>query len=237
MFRASLVFIACWLATGTVDGQVTSPVESRNQLIAKGLEFLDVGKFDEALSACGPWSDEMEEEVLRRLKEATTQKDRSAMAKWFRVYFDYYPFGYLHWNSSHAQWNQTSLEFVEFLRTAPQELRAKHQDDIAAASLYAKLVAAYDKRSNDQGRYYAETIINKHPRSMFAAASVLSVADHCESSTFASVTARMVYEKYLARLKEAGSPIRYQIWVMYAYASEHEKPEACAGLVPAREGC
>jgi len=170
---ASLVLAAALLLGGSRAGysQDNPPKDHYAGALVEGAALMDSGRYDEALSAYGRRGGEMGEELLRR---AETAEPRRASAL-RRVWLDFFPFGRLFWMLQAREWDETAYTWLVSIRAAPTENEAV-RESLAALEDYRLLASARDVRNFERVLALADHIVREHPRSLFTAPAVLSLA-------------------------------------------------------------
>lgn len=206
---------AVWVCAARPAAAAAADRRQRYQkAIEEGKRLLAEARWDEALSAYGPWGDRMRAELQRQMA-AARGRDPEKLLRLHEAYFRYYPFGYADWHGQGREWGQTACEYAASLRDA-----AKAEGDetvaqtVGALETYRKLMAAHEGYKEAEVVPLVDEIVAKHPKSLFAPGAVLSLA-HIKAQNQGGDQAAPICEKYLPLLQKGGAGERSQIMVLF----------------------
>lgn len=221
---AAVVLCASLVPEATA-GALT-PRQRHEERMARAARLLDAGKWDEALSAYGPWGASMGTKLEKRIKQAREHNDTQKQLELYQAYFHYFPFGALDLGWNPTPWNTTAFAYVELLgkqASAPGDEAARHT--LAAAPKYRELTKAVEQRQGLRAAALVAVIVKEHPKSIFCPAAVLRLAGLKRPGDAAAA----VCEGHLTLLKSHGATERSQLQTMWGLAAAHPyyvgKPE------------
>lgn len=137
------------------------------------------GNYDDAVAVYGRWKetwggwgrvrnkDVIGDQLLSQIVAAKQRGEKDEQLRLYQIYFRYFPFGWLDWQSDWHKWSQCALDYVELAR----ERGVLSKTDDAASILYRKLMDA----NAEESELLVNEIVQKYPSSLFAAAAVARV--------------------------------------------------------------
>ena len=217
-----LLILSVWVGSGFRTARADERLNRLREAQAAGRQLIREGRYKEAIWTAGPWANVLRGELLAQIEHAKREGDRAKVISLYQAFFRYYPFGYLYWHHDSNEWDAAATEYVR-LRQSRQDPADKDLDrDAAALEVYRKLAEHHKKRSHGKCAELADQIVEEYPRSMFAPAAALSVG-HMTEQGYGGAAGIAVYEKYVARLREAGAPKRSVILLLFPQAHDCTK--------------
>lgn len=216
-----LVLAAAAVCASLVPGATATEAGARQsykERMARGDRLLAAGKWEEALSAYGPWGARMGGELRKRIRQAQGRNDTQERLQLYQLYFRYFPFGHLEVQSNPNPWNSTAFAYAELLEkhgVAPGDEAAAQT--IAAAPKYSELMKAIEKRHRLRAAALTAEIVKEHPKSIFCPGAVLRLAGFKRRDAAAAA----VCESHLPLLEKHGATERAQLQVLWALAAAH----------------
>ena len=186
--------------------------------MARAARLLDAGKWDEALSAYGPWGGSMGTKLEKRITQARERNDTQKQLELYQAYFHYFPFGALDLGWNPTPWNTTAFACAELLgRQASARGDEAARQTLAAAPKYRELMKAIEQRQELRAAALVAVIVKEHPKSIFCPTAVLRLAGLKRHGDAAAA----VCESHLAMLKTHGATERSQLQILWGLAAAY----------------
>ncbi|MBM4038739.1 MAG: hypothetical protein FJ290_09510 [Planctomycetes bacterium] len=214
------VVAAVLAAAGLATAGTPSRLERRQKALAEGERLLAEERWDDALAAMAPWGQGVADALLRRIADLKARRgDPQKLLALYEAYFRFYPFGVLYWHSDARRWNELAFEYAQSLKAA-----TKGKDDEAAAQtltaepVYRTLTDAQQKNQEPQASLLAHRLVGECPKSLFAPAAVLTLANMKAQARGDGAQGVAVCEEFLPLLRKGGSGERAQVLVLLTLA-------------------
>jgi len=200
---------------------------------AAGKALVEQGRFDEAAAAYGDRISGMPWVLVEAARKAEYRGFRDEALGFYRAYFHYYPFGGPRWRQTSDELAGAARSYLELLgKTDPDKDDPLAAEDRQAGPLWQQMMAlAHGSAVNEaqtQDRIFrlADEIIGRFPHSHLCAGAammagwVASREPHPPGYSPNAMREVARLDSLLAKMKEAGAPVRTQVQVLLRVAYE-----------------
>jgi len=204
---------------------------------AAGKVLVEQGRFDETVAAYGDRMGGMAWMLIEAARKAEHRGSWDEALGSYRAFFRYYPFGEPRWRQISDEWTEAARSYLQLLgKTDPEKDDPLAAEDRQAGPLWQQMTAlaqgtaVNEAQTQDRIFRLADEIVGRFPHSHFCTGAAMMAgwvaSREPHPPGYSPNTMREVarLDSLLAKMKEAGAPVRTQVQVLLRVAYESYNP-------------